>query len=209
MAGSQFVISSTLGQSHGNGRAKELEPLLLLGRWAQVCSTMHTASASKWERSRSAPGTDSSTFTHHRRIFLSHLGILLLSFSINCRKPRLQADVSKTLPSARLQEVRVRAAAPHSLAQLLGQGTTLSLQGALQTQQGLCPLGSGCCELGDVLESVAALLSQTKGNDSPRHVNERQYFFSPGCLCAMCCLVLFILKDRVPLHLSRLQLSSF
>lgn len=46
-------------------------------------------------------------------------------------------------------------------------------------------------------------------NDSPRNVNERQYFFSPGCPCALCCLVLLILKDRVSLHLLDYSLAVF
>lgn len=81
MAGSQLVISFTVGQSHGNSRAKELELLLLLRRWAGVCSTMQAASPSKWERSRSALGMSSNMFMYHEKVFLSHLGILLLSFS--------------------------------------------------------------------------------------------------------------------------------
>lgn len=43
---------------------------------------------------------------------------------------------------------------PHAL---LGQVTTQSHQGALQTQQGFFLWGSGCCELGDVLGSAAVL----------------------------------------------------
>lgn len=117
--------------------------------------SLQTASPSKWERARLAPGMSSNTFAHHRKIFLSRLGILLLSFS---------SKFQKTRASGRCQQDFAK----HSAAEgAQGQSHCPTLPGTaawprhplshLGALQGLCPVGSGCCELGDALGSVAEL----------------------------------------------------
>lgn len=97
----------------------------------------------------------------------------------------LQPDVSKTLPGAwKKKDVRVRPTAtvlPSTAAWLK------SLYWAMRVP---CRLSMFC--LGWWLVSAGRCSGECgraqcwvslRGNDSPRNVNERRYFFSPGCPC--------------------------